>query len=115
MKDFMLDEKNGELVFQKGKIPLVSDKQLVAQKARQVLRTQIGEWEYDKEEGINRYSMLTKNPNDEEIEDNIRSGLLQIDEDFRITNYSRQEQSDRHSEIFVTATDGADEEYNLEL
>lgn len=114
MKDFMLDE-SGELVFQKGKIPLVSDKQLVAQKARQVLRTQIGEWEYDKEEGINRYSMLTKNPNDEEIEDNIRSGLLQIDEDFRITKYARKDQKDRHSEIFVTATDGTDEEYNFEL
>ena len=114
MKDFMLDE-NGELVFHKGKIPLVSDKQLKAQKARQVLRTQIGEWEYDKEEGINRYSMLTKNPNDEEIEDNIRSGLLQIDDDFRLTKYSRKDQKDRHSEIFVSATDGADEEYNFEL
>ena len=114
MKDFMLDE-NGELVFQKGKIPLVSGKQLKAQKSRQVLRTQRGEWEYDKEEGINRYSMLTKNPNDEEIEDNIRSGLLQVDEDFRITNYSRKEKEERHSDIFVSATDGADEEYNLEL
>lgn len=114
MKDFMLDE-NGELVFQKGKIPLVSDKQLKAQKARQVLRTQIGEWEYDKEEGINRYSMLTKNPNDEEIEDNIRSGLLQIDDNFKITKYSRKDQKDRHSEIFVSATDGVDEEYNFEL
>ncbi len=114
MKDFMLDE-NGELVFQKGKIPLVSDKQLTAQKARQVLRTQRGEWEYDKEEGINRHSMLTKNPNDEEIEDNIRLGLLQIDENFKITKYSRKEQKDRHSEIFVSATDGADEEYNLEV
>lgn len=114
MKDFMLDE-NGELVFHKGKIPLVSDKQLIAQKARQVLRTQIGEWEYDKEEGINRYSMLTKNPNDEEIEDNIRSGLLQVDEDFRVTKYSRKEHKERHSEIFVSATDGADEEYDFEL
>ena len=110
----MLDE-NGELVFQKGKIPLVSDKELTAQKARQVLRTQIGEWEYDKEEGINRYSMLTKKPNDEEIEDNIRSGLLQVDDNFRITRYSRKHNKDRHSEIFVTATDGADEEHNFKL
>lgn len=114
MKDFMLDE-NGELVFHKGKIPLVSDTQLKAQKARQVLRTQIGEWEYDKEEGINRYSMLTKNPNNEEIEDNIRSGLLQVDEDYRITKYSRKDHEDRDSTISVSATDGADEEYNFEL
>lgn len=114
MKDFMLDEK-GELVFQEGKIPLVSDKELIAQKARQVLRTQIGEWEYDKEEGINRYSMLTKKPNDEEIEDNIRAGLLQIDDNFVITKYSRKEQKDRHSEIFVTATNGTAEEYNFKL
>ena len=114
MKDFMLDE-TGELVIQKGKIPLVSDKELTAQKARQVLRTQIGEWEYDKEEGINRYSMLTKNPNDEEIEDNIRSGLLQVDDNLKITQYSRKDYKGRHSEIFVTATDGTDEEYDFKL
>ena len=114
MKDFMLDE-NGELVIKNGKIPYVSDKELKAQKVRQVLRTHNGEWEFDTDEGINRYSMLTKNPNDEEIEDNIRSGLMQVDEDFRITEYRRTENKNRESEIFVKATDGADEEYSVEL
>ena len=96
MKDLMLTN-DGELVIQNGKIPLVSDKELTAQKLRQVWRTHLGEWKYDPDEGIDRYALITKNPNYELIEDNIRSGALQVDETFRLTKFEYTEDENRHT------------------
>ena len=114
MKDFMLDE-NGELVIENGKIQLVEDKELTAQKTRQVLRTHIGEWKYDPEEGIDRYVMFTKKPNYDLVEDNVKSGLLQVDESMRITRFVCTEKENRELEIRFSATNEADEEISIVL
>lgn len=114
MKDFMLDE-NGELVIQNGRILTVSDKNLTAQKVKQVIRTQLGEWEYDTEEGIDRYVMLTKNPNYDLVEDNIRLGLLQVDESFRITDFNCSEGKNRQLKVNFTATNDTDGEVSIEM
>ena len=114
MKDFLLDEY-GELVIKHGEIQLVEDKEQTAQKIKQVLRTHIGEWEYDPEEGIDRYVIFTKKPNYDLVEDTVKSGLLQVDESLRITNFECVEKENRELYIRFKATDGANEEYNIEL
>ncbi len=114
MKDFMLDE-NGELVITNGKIQLVSDNDLKAQQIRQVLRTHLGEWKYDTEEGIDRYVMFTKKPNYELVEDTVKSGLLQVDESLRITKFECSEKENRELEIRFSATNESGEEFSIVL
>lgn len=114
MKDLMLTN-DGELVIQNGKIPLVSDNNLMAQKVRQVLRTQLGEWKYDPEEGIDLYAILTKNPNYDIIEDNIKAGLLQVDETFRLTKLEHTEDEKRHTIFRFSAINEANEEISGEV
>ena len=85
MKGFKLDS-NGDVVIEKGKIAMVSDTDLIAQTVRQILKTNIGEWEYDTAEGIDFSRILTKNPNYDLIRDTIQLGLRQVDETFVITH-----------------------------
>lgn len=110
----MLDE-NGELIIKDGKIQIVEDKELTAQKIKQVLRTHIGEWKYDPEEGIDRYVMFTKKPNYDLVEDNVKSGLLQVDESLRITRFACSEKKNRELVINFSATDDRNETYEIEL
>lgn len=114
MKDLMLTN-DGELIIQNGKIPLVSDNELMAQKVRQVLRTQLGEWRYDPEEGIDLYAIITKNPNFDIIEDNIKSGLLQVDETFRLTKFEHTAGENRHTTFRFSAVNDANEEVSGEV
>jgi hypothetical protein len=114
LKDFLLDE-NGELVIKNGKIQLVADKELTAQKIRQVLKTHIGEWKYDPEEGIDRYVIFTKKPNYDLVEDTVKSGLLQVDESLRMTSFECTEKENRELFIRFGATDELNEKYDIEL
>lgn len=86
MVGFKLDEK-GDVVIENNAITTVSDKELVSQTVRQVLKTNIGEWWLNENEGIDFKSIFCKNPNYEQIEDNIKNGLLQIDETFELLTF----------------------------
>lgn len=83
MKGLKVDQ-SGDLIIQNGKIVYVYDNDYIAQTVRLVLSTNQGEWEFDTNEGIDFYAMLRKNPNMDEVQDNIRRGLLQVDESFVI-------------------------------
>lgn len=113
MKDFLLNE-DGDIVIASNKIQLVSDKELTVQKVRQVVLTSLGEWEYDLEEGISRHLFFEKGVTEDLIEENIRSGLLQVDETFRLTKFSCEEQ-DRRMIIRFTAVADNGNEISLEL
>lgn len=90
MKDFKLNQR-GDVFLDEKDIQYIEGMELIGQKVRQVLLTQIGEWGLDQEEGIDHYSMLTKNPNYDYIEDNVKLALLQVDEDLEIESFSCEE------------------------
>ena len=94
MTGFKIDD-NGDVVIENEKIQIVSDTNLIAQTVRQVLKTNLGEWWLNESEGIDFKALLAKQPNEEQIQDNILLGLRQVDESFRIESFScdRQERN----------------------
>lgn len=83
MKGFKLDH-NGDVVVQDGDIAIVQDIELVAQTVQQVIGTNLGEWFGDKEEGIDYYVILTKNPNYELIQDTINTAVQLVAENLGV-------------------------------
>lgn len=82
MKDFKLEQ--GDIVIQKKDISFVTGDDLLRQKIEQVLGTNTGEWEFDEEEGIPFSELLTKELDEDRIEDAVRSALLQVDESLEL-------------------------------
>ena len=74
MKGFKLDQY-GDVVIKDGKIEIVEGVELVAQTVRQVVGTNLEEWYYDLEEGVDFYAILTKNPNYDLIQDTINTAV----------------------------------------
>ena len=77
MKGFKINE-SGDVVITNNQIELVEGVELVAQTVKQVLNTHIGEWFGDKDEGIDRYTILNKNPNHELIQDMINTAVQSV-------------------------------------
>lgn len=86
---------DGDVVIQNGDIVMIQGNDLLTQTVECVQQTNKDEWEYDSDEGINFSAFLRKNPEDEEIRDNVLSALLQVDETFTIKsiNITRQGRS----------------------
>lgn len=78
MKGFGLNEQ-GDVVIEKNAIQIVEGNELLAQKLRQVLQTNRGEWWKNPREGIPVQRVLKKNPNYALIKDYIRNALRQVD------------------------------------
>lgn len=115
MEGFLLDDK-GDVVIADGRIKMTSNKDLTAQNVRQVLLTNNGEWWLNVAEGIDRYSLLGKNPNNDAVEDNIKRGLWQVDPTFKITAFScTQNKEDRSLLVTFTAVNENGEEITLTL
>ena len=77
MKTFKLDQ-NGDIVIDKNKIVLVEGVELVAQTVKQVIGTNLGEWKKDENEGIDFSVILTKNPNNDLIQDTINTAVQKV-------------------------------------
>lgn len=108
MKGFKIDD-GGDVVIEKGKIAMVDDTDLIAQTVRQILKTNIGEWEFDTAEGIDFSRILTKNPNYDLIRDTIQLGLRQVDETFVITQIDFRQQDRRlFIDFKATTSDGTE-------
>lgn len=86
MKDFKLDE-TGDLLIKNGKIEIISDKEEFAQKIKQVLGTNLGEWKLNPEEGIAFNKILVKNLNMDLVRDMIKNALLQVDETLELVEF----------------------------
>lgn len=78
---------NGDVVVGKT-IEMVDGSELLRQKVERVIGTNLGEWSYDEEEGIDFRVVLVKNPDEAEIRATIESALIRIDETFAITEFS---------------------------
>ena len=78
---------NGDVVVGKT-IELVSDNELLRQKVQRVLGTNLGEWAYDVDEGIDFSVVVCKNPDEAEIMNTIETALKRIDETFAISSFS---------------------------
>lgn len=113
MKDLLVN--SGDLVISRNDLQLVSKGNLTAQKVRLNLGTNKGEWKLNPDLGINFKAILgQKHPNRDEILDTIRDGLRQVDESFRITEYTFDTKG-RHMVVTFTATNDSGEEMELEV
>lgn len=81
MKDFVLNE-SGDILIESNDIALKYDQQQEIQKIKQVLGTNLGEWEYDPNEGIDFNALFQKNPDSSWILESIKNGLHEIDEGY---------------------------------
>lgn len=77
---------NGDVVVGET-IEMVSDTELLRQKVARVIGTNLGEWIYDKEEGIDFRSILIKNPDKGEIRATIETALARIDDTLTMTDF----------------------------
>ena len=87
MKGFALDE-NGDVLIENNEISIVVGASLTQQKVETVHRTNLREWFFDWEQGIDRGNLLGKNTNEELARYEIERGLLQVDSTFTITDFT---------------------------
>lgn len=87
MKGFALDE-NGDVLMENGEISIVTGDSLLQQKVWSVLHTNLGEWFFDWDEGIDFTNLLGKGTNEELVRYEIERGLAQVDSTFTITEFS---------------------------
>ena len=87
MKDLQIDKETGDLVIEKGDISYIKDDALVRQKVQLILGTNKTEWEYNVNEGIDFFTMLTKKPDEDKVFATITDGLQQVDEGIQIDEF----------------------------
>ena len=107
MKGFSV--QNGDVIVNKTDIEMVDGSELLRQKVELVIGTNKGEWEYDKDEGIDFRVLLCKNPDEDEIRAEIADALTRLDDTFSITEFSMNI-ADRHANISFKAVNGEGEE-----
>lgn len=107
MDGFLIDNK-GDVIVQDNEIQMVSDTDLISQTVRQVLKTNLGEWWLNEEEGIDFSCMLCKNPNFDQIQDNITLGLAQVDETFKLISFDCQMEGRKLVINFTATNDSGD-------
>lgn len=90
MKGFALDN-TGDLLIENNDISLVVGDSLLQQKVWTVLRTNLGEWFFDWEQGVDFDNLLGKNTNEELVRYEIARGLQQVDSTFEITEFTYHE------------------------
>lgn len=105
---FALDS-SGDVVFQKNKIVMISDKELTAQTIRTVLNTNKNEWFLNTDEGITFSNILVKNPDYDAIKAEVAEGLKQVNEDFMLKSFDYNLGENRKLDIRFEATDGKED------
>ena len=86
MIGFALDA-NGDLLIENNEISIVVGEKLLQQKVSTVLRTNLKEWFFDWEQGIDFNNLLGKGKNEELARYEIQKGLLQVASPFTITEF----------------------------
>lgn len=79
--------KDGDVVIKDGDICFTEGMDLIRQTVENVIGTNKGEWFLNADEGINFKNILTKNPNNDVIRNEIINGLRQIDKSFILVDY----------------------------
>ena len=94
MEGFLL--KKGDVVIKNNDIAIIGGKELTMQTIACLLKTNLGEWYLNEDEGINTFCMLAKNPNYDEIKDNVLLALHQIDESFVLLSFDADVDDERN-------------------
>lgn len=98
MKNFKLDPLTNDIIIENNQIQMIEENALLSQTCRLVLGTNTGEWFNNTEEGINFQNLWSKPVNYDLIEDEIKGGLIQVDETFQIESLEH-ELNDRYLKI----------------
>ena len=81
-------DNKGDVLIENNEISIVVGEKLTQQKVRTVLLTNLKEWFFDWEQGINRENLLGKSTNEELARYEVERGLLQVDSTFTITEFT---------------------------
>ena len=99
------------MIIENNEISIVTGASLVQQNVWTVLRTNLKEWFFDWEQGINRGNLLGKGTNEELARYEVERGLLQVDETFTITEFTyEQDTAARTAKITFKAQTESGEE-----
>lgn len=90
MKGFALDE-NGDVLIENGAISIVTGDNLLQQNVLTVLRTNLQEWFFDWDQGIDFDNLLGKGTSEELARYEVERGLAQVDSTFAITEFAYTE------------------------
>lgn len=103
MKGFALDE-NGDVLIENNEISIVVGASLLQQKVWTILHTNLGEWFFDPDEGIDFGNLLGKNISEELVRYEIERGLAQVDSTFVITEFTFDvDKADRKAKVTFRA------------
>ena len=107
---FAIDE-NGDVVIENNEISIVTGGELIQQKVWSVLRTNLKEWFFDWDQGIDFDNLLGKDTNEEIVRYEIERGLAQVDETFTITEFAHEvDKAARKATVtFKARTDSGEE------
>lgn len=87
MMGFALDD-NGDVLIENNEISIITGDSLLQQKVMSVLRTNLGEWFFDLDEGVDFDNLLGKNTNAELVRFEVARALAQVDSTFVITEFT---------------------------
>ena len=87
MKGFALDA-SGDVLVEGGEISMVVGDSLLQQTVWSVLRTNLNEWFFDLNQGIDMSNLLGRQTSEELVRYVIERGLRQVDETFAIAEFS---------------------------
>lgn len=115
MIGFALDAK-GDLLIENNRISIVAGDSLLQQKVNMVLQTNLREWFFDWNEGINFNNLIGKSINAEIVQYEIEKGLSQVDETFAITEFAyEEERATRKAKVTFKARTESGEEVGGEV
>lgn len=115
MKGFALDQ-NGDVLIENNQISIANGNSLLQQKVWSVLRTNLGEWFFNWDEGVDFDNLLGKGINEELVRYEIERGLLQVDSTFTITEFTyNADRIERKSVVYFKAHTQNGEEVGGEI
>lgn len=105
---FALDE-NGDVLIENNEISIVAGNELLRQKVWSVLRTNLQEWWFDWDQGIDFDNLLGKNTNAELVRYEIQQGLEQVDSTFAITEFAYEVEGRKAKVTFKAVNESGEE------
>lgn len=112
MLSFKLDEY-GDLKVENGEIEMITGNELLYQKVRQVLSTNLGEYTLEPEQGISFKNLLSRKLNKDLVRDEILRGLRQVDPTFTIEEFECELDENRNLNVTFSATTENGENINF--
>lgn len=104
MMGFELDA-SGDVLIENGEISIAVGDSLIQQKVRTVLGTNLKEWFFDWDQGIDFNNLLGKGVNEELARYEIERGLRQVDDTFQITEFAYSvDRASRSAKVTFKAT-----------